>query len=293
MFLVSCAGGLPPSLQREIADENSRIATDEQALQRSQNALKQDFAQAPDLFADAVEPVQWTADLSAARTKLATAKRDGQQLSQVREEPQARRLLAETRSLRTAAENSINTTEAAASKWLAFRRNLPTSLENMNREYQAIHTADLTPVAKTIAQADKDWPAKATYLDDKLATLRAIPQTADGEWSSIATARQDAAAGKATGKEVATLIETDAVLSQQAKTLAAAPAEMAGLCGQLYVTWDKILTDLDQSHYGVDSIYREKVKTVRTRYIDVAAKKTETHSDEQWTNVSEARLPRR
>jgi hypothetical protein len=288
LFLISCAGGLPPSLQREIADENSRIATDEQALERSQNTLKQDLAQAPDLFADAVEPAQWTAELSAARTKLATAKRDAQQLSQVTEEPPARRLLAEERGLRSAAENAINTTEAAATKWLTFRKNLPASLDSMNREYQAIHSADLTPVAKTIAQAEKDWPAKSTYLDGRLASLKALPQTADTEWSSIATARQDAAAGKATGKQIATLIETDAVLAQQAKTLTAAPTELGGLCAQLYDTRDTILVDLDQSHYGTESIYREKLKTVTTHYTDVAAKKTETHSEEHWTNVSEA-----
>ena len=147
---------------------------------------------------------------------------------------------------------------------------------------------DLAPVARTVAQAEKDWPAKTSYLDGRLAALRAAPQTAETEWSSIATARQDAASGKATGKELATLIETDSLLGQQAKTLSTAPAELRGLCAQLYDTWDTILTDLDQSHYGADSIYRERLKTVRTHYTDVAAKKTETHSEEHWTTVSAA-----
>ena len=288
LFLISCAGGLPPSLQREIADENARIHSDEQAFDRSQKNIKDEIAKAPDLFADAIEPAQWTADLSAARTKLAAAKRDAVELSRVKEEPQARRLLAEERSLRTAAENTVSATQAAAGRWLTFRQNLPSSLDSMNREYQAIHAADLGAVAKTIAQTERDWPAKTAYLDNRLADLSSLSKTADTEWNSIATARQDAAAGKATGKEVATLIETDTLLSQQAKTLASAPSELGALCAQLYDTWDIILTDLDQSHYGADSTYRERLKTIHTHYTDVAAKKTETHSEEHWTTVSEA-----
>ncbi len=287
LFLLSCAGGLPPSLQREISDENSRLATAEQVVRRSQDAFDRDLAQAPDLFAAATETAQWKADLASARSKLASAKREAQDLSRVREVPRSRSLLAQERAQREGAVATAKATEASADKWIAFRQNLPASLDAMKREYQTIHSADLSAVAKTVAQAGKDWPAKATYLDGRLAALRALPQAADTEWISIATAREDAATGKASGKEVATLIETDALLSQQSQSLANAPAELGGLCSQLYDTWDKILTDLDQSHYGGDSLYRERIKTVRTHYTDVAAKKTETHSEEHWTTVPE------
>ena len=33
LFLISCAGGLPPSLQREIADENSQLVSAEHTVQ--------------------------------------------------------------------------------------------------------------------------------------------------------------------------------------------------------------------------------------------------------------------
>ena len=287
LFLISCAGGLPPSLQREIADENSQLVSAEHTVQHLQQALNHDLAQAPDLFEGAPEPTQWTADFAGASAKLAAAKRDSQQLANIREEAPARRLIADEHNLRQAALKTASDAEASASQWLTFRQNLSSSLDAMNREYQSIHSADLTPVAATIAKAEKDWPAKTDYLNSRLTALKAVPQTADTEWTSIATARQDAAAGKATGKEVATLIQTDRLLSQQAKSLTAAPTEVGGLCGQLYDSWDTILTDLDQSHYGNDSLYRERLKTVRVHYIDVAAKKTETHSEEHWATVSE------
>jgi hypothetical protein len=286
-FLMSCAGGLPPSLQREVSDEKYNLVSTEQAVQHSQSVLKQDLAQAPDLFQGAAEPAQWAADITSANNKLASAKRDFETLARSTDANQVRRLLAQERSLREAAVATAKATDASAAKWLTFRQNLPASLEAMNREYTTIHSSDFAPIAKTVAQTEKDWPAKTTYLDGRLANLRTLPHTADTEWASISTARQDAAAGKAAGKQVAALLETDQLLSEQAKTISAAPTELTSLCAQLYNTWDRILTDLDETHYGGDSVFRERVKEVTTHYTDVAAKKTETHSDEHWTNVSE------
>jgi hypothetical protein len=293
-ILHSCAGGLPPSLQRDIRDESDKLLSAQQDLQHSQDRVKQDLAQAPDLFAGAAEPAAWTASFASAQQNLDSAQRDAKELANLSHargenvESRARRLLQEERGLRESALTTSKTVEASANKWLAFRHDLTTSLAGMNREYQTIRTVDLTPIAATIAKTGKDWPAKASDLDQRLATLRAIPKTAESEWTATETARHDASGGKATGKEVATLIETDDLLSQQAKTLTAGPEELRGLCNQLYDSWDKILTDLDESRYGSDELYRERIKTVRTHFIDVAAKKTETHSDEHWTNVSEA-----
>ena len=130
LLLISCAGGLPPSLQREIGDENARLITAEQDLQHSQDRVKQDLAQAPDLFNGAPEPAQWIANFDVARAKLASAKVDSQQLERVRHErgrdveTRARRLLSEERALREAAQTTWKAQEAAAGKWLAFRENI-------------------------------------------------------------------------------------------------------------------------------------------------------------------------
>jgi hypothetical protein len=57
--------------------------------------------------------------------------------------------------------------------------------------------------------------------------------------------------------------------------------------GQLYDSWDKILTDLDDSKFGGEPLYRERIKTVRTHFAGLPLKNGETHSDERWTDVSE------
>jgi hypothetical protein len=92
---------------------------------------------------------------------------------------------------------------------------------------------------------------------------------------------------KTGGNQLATLIETDDDLARDATAMASKAGELQSLSVQLYYSWDKILTDLDDSRYGSDQVFRERIKTVRTQFIDVASKKIETTSDEQWLNVSE------
>ena len=56
--------------------------------------------------------------------------------------------------------------------------------------------------------------------------------------------------------------------------------------------WDKVLADLEVAHHGDETVYSEKVTTVRTHYVDVAAKKTEISSDNKWVDVSGAFVSR-
>ena len=61
--------------------------------------------------------------------------------------------------------------------------------------------------------------------------------------------------------------------------------ELRAECGQLYDSWDKILADLEVAHREGETVYSEKLSTVRTHYVDVAAKKTEVSSDNKWVDV--------
>ena len=294
LLLASCNSGLPPSIQRDIRAENDSLQETERQISSSQEKVRQEIAQAPDLFQNAAAPGEWDASFREARRKLDRAEEDGKQLASLthgRERDalvRAQRLLADERTARTDAQREADAVGANAQSWLDFRHDLPSSLDKMKREYARLQAVDLTAAAKTVQQAELDWPAKKTALDSRLAALRAIPATAETQWTATESARQDAASGKASGAEVATLIQADETLSQEEKTLTAGPDDLRSLSGQLYDAWDKILTDLDTSQYGEDSSYRERLKIVRTHFVDVAAKKTETHSDERWVNVSEA-----
>lgn len=290
-ILVAC-GGLPRSVRDDIALENDRLHEAERQLQHAQDTVRQDIAQAPDLFRDTTVPAEWNAKLGTAREELNNAENKNRELADLarrgREDARfrANELLRQERELRQAGLRDSQAVETGANKWIDFQRDLPSHLGEMDTTYKAIRAMDLTPVSGTVERAEKDWPAKKSDLDNRLASLREIPKAAETRWNATEAARKDASAGKATGAEVATLIQADDALSNDAKSLTAKSDELRGLCGQLYNSWDKILTDLDVSHFG-NREYRERIKTVRTHFIDVPSHKTETSSDERWVDVSE------
>ena len=293
LFLEAC-GGLPRSVRRDIASANDRLQQADRQVRQSAETVRKEMAQAPDLFQGTSVAAEWPARLAAARQKIDAAKNDSRQLAKLEHEYRrdagirAERLLADEQNLSNTAVQDSAAVEASAGKWLAFRRNLSYSAGNMKTEYDAVRAVDLGPVAATVEKTERDWPVKKTDLDNRLAALREVPKTAESKWQATEKARQDAISGKATGAETALLIEEDDYLAQEKTGLPRQADELRGMCGQLYDAWDKILTDLDVSHYSSDTIYREKVKTVRTHFTDLAAKKSEVSSNEQWQDVPEA-----
>jgi hypothetical protein len=294
LLLLSCGGGLSPSLQRDITAEHSRLQAARHQLDSARETVHDVVSKAPDLFAASSAAAAWEARFRSAREKLDRAENDDRQLENLsrhnRDKSQLvpKRLLAEERSLRESVQQEANHLTANARHWLDFRRDLPGSLGHMDAEYRAIEAFDLAPASQVADHAAVDWPAKKGALETRLATLREIRPASESEWQALEPARRKAAGGQADGTQIAALIEADQRLAQRHESLISGSAEVRSLSGQLYDSWDQILTDLDAGRYGEDSFYRERLKTVRTHFVDVAAKKTETHSDEHWANVSEA-----
>jgi hypothetical protein len=284
LLLASC-GGLPRSLRNEIAAEKDRLQQAGRQLQHSQETVRDDLAHAPDLFNGTSVSTEWPAKLQSAQASLDRAKNDFQQIEKA-DRKRAETLLRDERSLRESALRDSEAVEEEATKWLDFQRNVPHYLAVMQREYDEVRQADLTPVAATVAKAEQDWPAKRATLETRLAALRQSSEAAETEWRATESARENAAAGKATGSEIATLIQANEKLETAAANLTKGAAELEAESGQLYNSWDKILADLEVTHRGFDTVYTEKIKTVRTHFVDVAAKKTEVSSDDHWQDVS-------
>ncbi len=289
---VSCSR-LPSALHRDIAYESDRLEAADRQLRGSQEALARGLSEAPDLFRDAAAPAEWNARLLSDREKLASAKKIQSELAELarrdRADSQSRaeQLLTHERQLVKSAATDSQAVVAAAGEWLDFARDLPSHLDKMQHEYAMICSFDLGPVTKDVDQAEHDWPAKKPVLDERLDALRGISKQAETQWNSTEPLREAASSSKLSGNQLATLIQTDDNLAGDASTLADKTAELHSLSGQLYDSWDKILTDLDDSRYGRDQIFRERIRTVRTHLIDVSSKKDQTTSEERWMNVSE------
>jgi len=290
VFLTSC-GTLPRSLRDEIATENDKLDQAKKQFQRTESTVKEDLAKVPDLFNGTPVATEWPARLSVAKSKLDRAEQARKDVEKVRSNDReslmrAERLVGEQRRLRQSAIEEASAIEGEANRWLDFQRNLPHYLAKMQQEHDDIRKADIAPVAQVVEKAERDWPAKKADLDSRLNAIRSAPDRAEQQWQASAAAREAAAAGKATGPQIATLIQADSALAEASTGVARNSENLRSLSGQLYDSWDKILEDLDVINEGREPIYREKLKTVRTHFVDVAEKKTETSSDVKWVDVS-------
>jgi hypothetical protein len=290
LILTACAS-LPRELKREIDEANQHLTQTEHQFKSTADEIGADLNHSPDLFTAVA--ADWRSRLATAKSKLASAVSDRAELEKLEKTgdkesaPRAHQLIADEERLRKNALDEANSLQAQATRWLDFQRNLPHYLAKMREEHEAIHTADFGPVTRTIEKAEQDWPGKKADLDKRLETLKSTPDRAEAEWQSTEADRQAAADGKASGAQVATLIQADDVLSAAAR-LPAEAADLNALSGQLYNAWDKILADLDVTHEGAETVYREKLKIVRTHFAEAGDKSPRTETDVRWVDASPA-----
>ncbi len=289
LALTGCST-LPSSLRSEIAQENDKLEQARRDVARAETTMKDDLAKAPALFAGTSVATEWPARIGAAKQKLDRAEAAKKSIEAgVKEGRRAitaiERSLAEQRQLRQAAVDESASVVGEANRWVDFQQNLPQHLAKMAEAHKKLQTTDLDSVAQLVDRAERDWPAKKPDLDSRLNALRSAPERAETQWQSTAAARDAALAGKVAGPQIAALIAADNAISEAATGTATRTAEIKALTGQLYDSWDKILEDLEETESGNDRIYREKIKTVRTRFVDVPLKKTEISSDTSWVDV--------
>ena len=249
VLLLTACGGLPRALRRQIESERQNLQTAKTQLQHSLDTVKADLAHSPDLFRNAPVSQQWPAQLDSARATLDRAAGDLKDIDKVAS-PRAEQLLSEARSLRQSAVRDAESIEANANNWLDFEKNQPHYLAAMQRTYDQIRAVDLMPVSQAVEKAERDWPAKKSALDERFAGLQQSAKDAATQWTSTESARQDSMAGKATGAEVATLIQASDRLSHDENNLTHSADDLRAQCGQLYDSWDKILADLEVAHRG-------------------------------------------
>jgi hypothetical protein len=288
VLLTGCAS-LPRELRREIQDADNRLLQTQRQFQKTSEELKSDLNHAPDLFKSVSS--DWTSRLNIAKSKLDAAETDRRELKRLDDNgskndiPRVRQLLGDEDRLRQTAIDEANRVEAQANRYLDFQRNLPHYLARMQEKHDAARNADFTAVTKVVEKAEQDWPDKKADLDHRLELLKSAPDRADQQWKATEAEREAAAANKASGSQVATLIQADDVI-ETAANLPAEEQQLTGLTSQLYFAWDKILDDLDVRHEGPEEVYREKLKTIRTRFAESGDKTPQTQTDERWVDVS-------
>jgi hypothetical protein len=285
---------LPGSVRARIDSERAALATAQKQLGVAQDAVARDVQTHAELFKSLPQSSQWPGRFSQAAALLQSADVQMRDLMQVEKDghyqdrARAESLLGNVRRLRNAAESQAATTQREASRFIERSNNLPTEAQQMERDYHAIEAFDLAPLKAAVARAQSDWPEKKTDLETRLSSVTGLVAQADGVWQSTAKARREAAAGPPAGFDTGAFLAASDQLRNAADSLPSKAAELKALTGQLYDVWDKILVDMQTRGSGSNREWQQKIRTVRTRLPDAAAKTGTTTSDDQWATVSQA-----
>jgi hypothetical protein len=283
MAVVPFAGldHLPGDLRTAIAAERKAFSSAQAGVQSAREEVNRDLAGEQQLFAAITADDGWPAALAASAADLANAERDVAQLAAIEKQnrrgdrARAEQLLLHGKPLRTSAERRAAAVQQEARHWVELKRNLPATVQQMERDYNAVRGFDSTPAAAAVQKAAADWPEKKSDLEARLAGLREAASQSEKAWEATAADRRRAASGSLDGLDFGVLIPAAESLRNAAVSLPRKSAELTALTGQLYTVWDKLLVDLDQRRRA------EKLRTVSTR-------DGKTTSSEDWVEVPRA-----
>ena len=294
VVLTAGLDNLPRNLRQQIDGERAALASAQQQVAQATAEVTGEVASDRALFHAIPAAIQWPAGLALSESRLGDAQRDVDELSRL--EKQNRRqdrekvesLLAEERGVRASAISSATDIRKDAAHWIELKQELPQRLDQMGRDYQAVHSFDLAPVEAAVAKGETDWPEKKPDLDARAAGLHGIVTQSDVLWQSTAEQRRQAAAADFAHLDFGALVAAQDALHNTAAELPQQADEVRSLDGQLYYSWDKILVAMEVRGTGSARRYDQEIRTVKTHVDDAAAKAGTSTSGEAWVDVSSA-----
>src|SRR4051812_22058013 len=144
--------GLPRDVRRQIQAERTAFADAKRQVGKAQDQVTQDLQAEPDLFRSIAASRQWPGELGTAGADLQTASKDLEQLAALeksnrrQDAERAKALLAHERATRTSALTRATAIQKDADHWVELKKKLPDVMKQMERDYQALHNFDLSPV---------------------------------------------------------------------------------------------------------------------------------------------------
>lgn len=293
LLLQSCDHGLAHKSLRDIEWEKNDWEKASRALDASAKVIANAMAASPELFKGTTVSGEWHSRLEDAKGKLANSERDDRKLTNLAHQDRAssqaevERLLTDARALRESAVSEAKGVEENVAKWQSFSADPGSALTAVEKNLRSIQAVDFGTLSQTVEKAERDWPAKKADLDGRLAALKSIEKSAETRWEGAQELKAQVSGGKLAGPQLGALVSLDEDVARDRASLASGVQQLTDLSGQLYLSWDKILADLEISRFGRENVYRERVRTVRTRLLDPATNRSEVTDEERWVPVPE------
>jgi hypothetical protein len=285
---------LPRDVRAQITAERSAYSAAQSQMKGIQDEIARDRSAEAALFNALPSAREYPDRLARASDALASAGRDLDELKKLEkanrrsDRDRAVALLAHQKQVRTAALADAGNVRQDAAHWIDLKQHLPQEVQDMERDYQAIHVVDLGLAASSVEKASADWPEKKADLESRLASAKALQSRSEQLWQSSAEPRRAASANDMPHVDFAALFGAADALKTNATELPQQNLQIKALSGQLYQSWDKVLADMEVRGLGNAKEYDQKIRTIRTTVTDATGKTGTTTSDEKWVDVSKA-----
>src|SRR5450755_39635 len=192
--------GLPRDVKAQIAAERKSFAAAQSQVQAVQADVSRNLSGESALFGALPSAREYPDRLGRAAGSLAAAGQSVTELEQLEkqnrrsDQARAESLLAREKQVRAAAVADAESVRKDAAHWVDLKQHLPQEVQDMERDYKAVHAVDLAAAAAAVQKAEADWPEKKSDLESRLATARATVTHSDELWQSTTEARRAAAA---------------------------------------------------------------------------------------------------
>jgi hypothetical protein len=161
IIIVLFAGldSLPGAVKTQIAAERKAFTAAQSQLQSAQAEVSRNLAGESDLFRALPSAREYPDRLARAASSLAAAGQSIAALDQLEKQnrrsdrTRAETLLAQEKQVRAAAVADAESVRADAAHWVDLKQHLPREVQDMERDYKAIHAVDLTAAAAAAQKA--------------------------------------------------------------------------------------------------------------------------------------------
>ena len=291
MAIVATAGldNLPPSVRKSVEAASGVLSNDRSGFDQQRSQIESAISSDPGLFQN--EADSWhqrlendSKEFDTAATKLAVA----EQLAKAnrrRDEYDIERGINETNSLRLEALSDAAAIRSETERWVTAKKSLPDRVKAMKVAYDALESADADAALAPVRKAETDWPAKRDDLEKRLDGLKDFKAQGQKIWESSASLRAQADSKTLADSEIETLLSEADQLDSTAREEKESVAAVSTLAGQLYVSWDKLLLDIERGREP-----RERVRLVETKFPDATLTHGQTTSEERWEDLSDFRV---
>ena len=276
VLLSAGCNELPKDLKSEVDAEQRQFAASRRDFEAARDEVRQDLSKQPQLAK--MRGLLWQPALDRDTEHFNICATQLKEVEELRKKDrrdtadQIRGLLHGEQRMRAETLNDARNMQKEARRFVTLATNLP----ELDRDADQLAATNLGSVATLVHKAETDWPDKKDDLERRLSALKSGEEKAATDWR---TARK--AAGPQ--PDYASLFNAEEELENETAALPQQTQTLQDLTGQLYTSWDKLLVDLSDK----DNQYREKIRTVKTRYIDVAAQKSDVSTEENWVSISQ------